>query len=251
MKIINGRKIANQILVDLKKEIKLKKIKPCLAVILIGNNPASNLYVKLKQIAAKKVGIKVIKKNLSDNVSEQEVLEIINRFNQDSEINGILVQLPLPNHLSKNNIVQAISSEKDIDGFSSKSKFDPPLIMAIEKTLEATGEEIKVKKAIALVNSDVFGKMLKSKLKINYQIGFIKDLKEFDVIITALGGPNVITGSMIKQGVILIDGGINIKDGKIVGDIDMQSVKNKAGWISPVPGGVGPLTVAFLLKNIV
>ncbi|MAF20787.1 MAG: bifunctional methylenetetrahydrofolate dehydrogenase/methenyltetrahydrofolate cyclohydrolase [Parcubacteria group bacterium] len=251
MKIINGHKIANQVLADLKQEIKLRKLKPCLAIILIGSDPASQLYVKLKQEKAKQIGVKAGQYLLADNVSEREVLEIINKLNQNSEVNGILVQMPLPKHLSKDKIVSAISLAKDVDGFVKNSHFQPPFILAIEKALKETREDLKDKKILALVNSDVFGKVLQDKLGIRYLLGFNQDLSQADVVITALGKPNIIKGDMIKQGAILIDGGISQKNGKIVGDIDRESVQEKAKWLSPVPGGVGPLTVAFLFKNVI
>ena len=163
--------------------------------------------------------------------------------------------MPLPKHVSSDKIIQAINPKKDVDGFLLKSKFDSPFVLAIQKAINATGEDLNNKKIIALVNSDAFGKIVKRIIKADYLIGFIKDyindLKKADVIITALGQPNIIKSSMIKQNVILIDGGISKKNGRIVGDVDKKSVKEKAKWLSPVPGGIGPMTIAFLLKNVV
>lgn len=251
MKIINGHKIANQILAGLKQEIKLEKLKPCLAIILIGNNPASQLYVKLKQEKAKQIGIKVDQYSLTDDVSEQEVLKVINKLNQNPEVNGILIQMPLPQHLSKDKLVQAISLDKDVDGFVKQSKFSAPFILAIKKALKETGEDLKDKKILALVNSDVFGKALQDKLGGKYLLGLNQDSNQADVLITALGQAEAIKGTMIKPGAILIDGGISRKNDKIVGDVDQESVQDKAAWLAPVPGGVGPITVASLLKNVV
>ena len=250
MKIINGKKIAAQILADLKKEIKKKKLKPSLAVILVGDNPVSLLYVQKKEQAAQRIGVEIKKYLLSEKTSEKEILNLIDSLNQDKQINGILVQMPLSESIDSDKVIKAIDPSKDVDGFLLESKFDQPFIMAIQKALEATGPDWKSKKSIALVNSDVFGRVLESKLHIKYQTR-INDLDGFDVIITALGQSNCIKNDMIKEGVILIDGGISKVDGKTVGDIDRESVKEKAKWLAPVPGGLGLITVAFLLKNVV
>ena len=248
MKIINGKKIADRTLADLKKEIEKKKLKPSLAVILVGDNPASLLYVQRKEEAGQKIGIEIKKYNLPKQTSEKEILDLINSLNDDRQVNGILVQLPLPNHLAADKIIQAIRPTKDVDGFVKNSRFKSPFILAIERALQETSRDLTGKKAVALVNFDIFGQALKSQLK---KLEFIKDLKKADIVITALGQPNCIKGDMIKEGVILIDGGISKQNGKVVGDIDQESVKDKAKWLSPVPGGLGPMTVAFLLKNLV
>ncbi len=258
MKIINGKKIADRILADLKKEIKKKKLKPSLAIILVGDNPSSLLYVQKKEQAAQKIGIEIRKYNLSKQASEKEILKVIDSLNQDKQINGILVQLPLPKNISADRIIRAIKSTKDIDGFTQESKFDSPFILSIQQALKETKENLRSKKIIALVNSDVFGKALyrfffeRELIRIEcIRQGDKKKTKQADVLITALGWPNLINNSRIKEGAILIDGGISKIDGKTVGDIDRESVKEKAKWLAPVPGGLGPLTVAFLLKNVV
>lgn len=261
MKIINGKKIADQILADLKKKIEKKKAKPCLAVILIGKNPASRLYLSLKEKAAQQVGIKVKKYIFSNRAKEIKILELVNLLNQNPEINGILVQLPLLKGISPDKIIKAIGPAKDVDGFLPQSRFISPFIQAIWQALQTTKENIKSKKTVALVNSEVFGRPLVRFLKekgLNAVYVILQDssltlrmTKGADILITALGRPNFIKGSMIKQGAILIDGGITKKGKKVMGDIDTKSVNKKASWLSPVPGGVGPLTVAFLLKNIV
>lgn len=248
MKIIDGKKIADRILADLKEEIKKKKLKPCLAVILVGDEPASHLYVQKKEEAGQKIGIEIKKYNLSKQTSEKEILDLIDSLNDDRQVNGILVQLPLPNHLAADKIIQAIRPAKDVDGFVKNSRFKSPFILAVERALQETGQDLTGKKAILLANSDTFSQALKAHLR---EIEFIEDLKKADIIITALGQPNCIKGDMIKEGVILIDGGISKQNGKVVGDIDHESVKDKAKWLSPVPGGLGPMTVAFLLKNLI
>jgi len=273
MKIINGKKIADKILADLKKEIEEKKLQPCLAVILVGDDAASRLYVQKKEQAAQKIGIEIKKYNLSEQTSEKEILDLIGSLNQDKQINGILVQLPLPKGLSADRIIHAIALQKDVDGFLPKSKFDSPFILSIWQALQATKENLKNKKIVALVNSDVFGLALSRFLRKKglKDVKYIKvrpfdsttlpqdkvvvkrsDLKlKVDILISVCGQANFIKGDMIKKGVILIDGGISKQNGKVVGDIDQESVKDKAKWLSPVPGGLGPMTVAFLLKNVV
>ncbi len=248
MKIINGKKIADRILLDLKKRIKLKKIEPCLAVVLVGGDSASRLYVRKKEEAARKIGVEIRKHIFSKQVPEKNILNLIDSLNQDRRINGILVQMPLPKNISANEVVQAINPAKDVDGFVKNSQFESPFILAIKQALRETGQNLADKKVALLVNSDIFGQALKSQLK---EVEFVKDLKKADIIITALGQPNIIKGDMIKQGAILIDGGISKQNGKVVGDINQESVKDKAEWLSPVPGGLGPLTVAFLLSNLI
>ena len=215
---------------------------------------------KKKEEAADKIGIKVKKYILSKDSSEEEILEIVNFLNQDKQVNGILVQMPLPTYISSDRIIQAINPKKDVDGFLLKSKFDSPFVLAIQKAINTTGKDLRDKKIIALVNSDAFGKKLVDSLKPCLKKYILckgcafsgtASMVQADVIISALGQPNIIKSSMIKQDVILIDGGISRKNGKIVGDVDKKSVKEKAKWLSPVPGGIGPMTVAFLLKNVV
>ena len=260
MNIIDGKKIADQILDDLEREIKQNDLEPALAVILVGNNQASEIYVRLKEKTAKKIGIRVEKHLLSGKSQEEEILRIIDLANSDEKINGILIQMPLPKGLSPDRIVKAIDLLKDVDGFLKQSKFDPPFILSIWQALDYTKESLQDKKILALVNSDIFGQNLKlffSKKQLELEYILINQeeigdkVKQADVLITALGRPGFINESMIKQGSVLIDGGIARKDGKIVGDIDSESVSQKASWLSPVPGGLGPITIACLLKNVV
>ena len=265
MKIINCQKIADTILEDLRKEIKKQNIKPRLAVILIGDNSVSHLYVKIKEKTGQSVGVEIEKHFLSDKIKEQEIVNLVDSLNKDNRINGILVQLPLPQNFSADRIIKEISIKKDVDGFLPESRFDSPFILAIYEAIRATNENLKKKEIIALVNSNVFGKslckfFLKHELiEIDYivlgtvpnRIGDCPQLEQADILITALGRPGMIKGNMIKKSAILIDGGISKKNNKIIGDVDSKSVQDKAKWLSPVPGGLGPLTVAFLLKNVV
>jgi len=255
MDLIDGKKIADEILDDLKKEIKKKNIKPCLAVILVGKDPASEAYVDIKKKIAKEIGIEFREITIPEQTSEEEIIKTVKICDQDKKIHGIIVQMPLPKGISSDKVIQVISPNKDVDGFVKGSHFKSPFINAILRVLDEIEEELENKKIIALVNSDIFGKALQTEIKAEYLIGFrdefIDNLKQADIIISALGRPNIIKGNMIKHGVILIDGGISKVDNKVVGDIDRKSVQEKAGWLTPVPGGLGPLTVAFLLKNVV
>ncbi len=259
MQIIDGKKIADNILTELEKEIELKKIKPRLAVVLVGDDPSSVLYIKAKERAADRIGIKVEKFFLPKESSEIQVLKVIKKLNGNSNINGILIQLPLPKGINPDRIVKEISPKKDIDGFLSDSCFESPFVSAIWQALIFTGEDLSKKKTVALVNSKIFSerlnlffkqKGLEIMLGGSPQSGGLPPKLEADVLITALGRPGIIKGDMVKNGVILIDGGISRVDGNTAGDIDAESVKQKAKWLSPVPGGLGPITVALLLKNI-
>jgi len=256
MKIISGKKITEKILNRLKETIKQKNLKPSLAVILVGSDKASQLYLRRKKETAQRIGIRVEEYLLPAQTSEEEILSLISRLNKDEQIDGILVQLPLPPSVSVDKITQAIDLKKDVDGF--RGGYFSPFAGALLTALKATKVKLKDKKIIALVNSEALGKLLQAgekDIKIDYRIGvcpeLINDLKKADVIITALGRPDLIKGSMLKKGVILIDGGIVWQKGKIKGDIDRESIKRKASWFSPVPGGVGPITVALLLNNVV
>ncbi|OGZ33856.1 MAG: hypothetical protein A3I88_01570 [Candidatus Portnoybacteria bacterium RIFCSPLOWO2_12_FULL_39_9] len=268
MKIFNGKKEAEKILLDLKKKIKKEKKRPKLAIIMVGKNPASDLYVKLKKEAAEKIGLEVIEEKFQKNISEKEIIRKIEDFNQDKSVNGIIVQLPLPTGFKTEKITQSISPKKDVDGFHKLNRkllkrgtpyFFPVLPMAILSALKKAGPGLKNKKILALVNSDIFGRVLRDffkikGLKIQYNLADQKNIKDIikkaDVLITVFNRPNFIKGSMIKKGVVLIDAGIIKKGGKTMGNTDKESVKEKVSWFSPVPGGVGPLTVAMLLRNV-
>ncbi len=275
MKIINGKKIKREILVEIKKKIERQNLVPGLATILIGQDQASELYVNLKEKAAKKIGVRFHLFRFPSVVVEKEIINQIKKLNEDSSINGIIVQLPLPPLLNTDKIISAIKPGKDADGFQwqnrkllklgHKPKIEPVLPLAIWRALEETGENLNKKIFRAVVSSDVFGQtlgeFLKTRLeKINYQYlvknvcldrGLEKFLPEADVIISVCGCPRMIRKSMIKDGVILIDAGITKVENKIVGDIDQYSVKEKAKFLTPTPGGIGPITVATLLENVV
>ncbi|MCX6759509.1 MAG: bifunctional 5,10-methylenetetrahydrofolate dehydrogenase/5,10-methenyltetrahydrofolate cyclohydrolase [Candidatus Nealsonbacteria bacterium] len=297
MRIFNGKKEAEKILLDLGKRISKEKLKPKLAVILVGEDKASRLYIKLKRKAAKKISIKLVLYKFKEATVEEKIIQKIKTLNNNSSIHGIIVQLPLPKKFNQNKIVGAVNPKKDVDGFQKNGWFLPVLPSAILFTIKkAMKTSFKKKKVVALVNSKIFGQRLKSFFKkegieldyilrkkhsftelpreassknihssrpfaatrVDEEEDFISStfenknkLKRADIIITVLGSPNAIWGDMIKKKAILIDAGISkIAAKKVVGDVNRESVKEKAAFLTPVPGGIGPLTVALLLKNV-
>lgn len=260
MKLLSGKKIADKMLKDLKEKIREEKLIPRLAVILIGSDEASQIYVSLKGKAAKKVGISFLRIDLRDDIAENEVLKEIDKLNKDEKISGIIVQLPLPAHLDKNRVIQSISPQKDVDGFSLQKTFPPVFPYALLELLKSAGKDLKNKNAIILCNSQEFGGVMQWILEeegmaAQYVFRFqiperLDDIKNADVLISACGQKNLISRDIIKEGVVIIDGGIVRVDGKVRGDVDNESLKSFPGHLSPVPGGVGPVTIACLLRNV-
>lgn len=256
--ILNGKLLAENILEQIKQEIEQIGLTPGLAAILVGDDPASKMYLELKEKACKKVGINFNKylcnSQCYDNIDEKELLEMIEFLNQDKQIDGILIQLPLPSRFNTNKIIKAIDPNKDVDGFYN-GKITPPTIAAIIELLKMTKENLANKTAIIIGKSDIFINNLETHL---LNLGIKKVTKEknsqqpyfdYDIVIVAYGQPYFLKSENIKNEAIVIDVGINKLNGITVGDVDPQVV-NKASFISPVPGGVGPLTVACLLRNI-
>jgi methylenetetrahydrofolate dehydrogenase (NADP+)/methenyltetrahydrofolate cyclohydrolase len=266
MNIIDGKKLALQIRQKIKKEIAELGIKPGLAVILVGADPASHLYVGLKEKAAAEVGINFEKYLFFATEPEEKIIAKIQELNARPDINGIVVQLPLPQGYDESKIVAAIDPLKDADGFhpeniakllADEPEIVPPVIAGIFKLIESTGTELINKKITILANSEILAKPLKKLLEGNeVKVALHPEnpaaiSRDADIVITALGRPRVITGEMIKPGSILIDvGTTRMDDGQTVGDVDFDSASQVAGWITPVPGGVGPMTVAMLLQNV-
>jgi len=262
MKIFNGKKTAEKILSDLKRNIRKLRVKPTLATILVGEDRASKLYIKLKQRAAKKIGANLILYKFKSGAREDDIIGKIESLNKNKKIQGIIVQLPLPEGFNAKKITGKINPKKDVDGFQNKSDFLPVLPSAILIALREAVKSQRSKKILALVNSRIFGETLKrflkkERIRVNYILrkelthGKLKTkLNSADVIITACGIPNLIKNNMVKRGVVLIDAGITRLPGKkVLGDVDKKSVKDKASFLTPVPGGIGPLSVALLLKN--
>lgn len=264
MKLLKGEKIANKILTNVERDIRKLKIRPSLEVILVGNNKASKIYIALKKKAAKKVGIVFRAHKFFQNSTEKEIIQKIRELNRNEKVSGIIVQLPLPKNFNTQKIINTIDPRKDADGFSAKNFLQPVFPKAILKLIEIKRKKLKNKKAVIITNSRKFGTAMRIALKkiskdSNYLVlknkalqhpKILKQLKSADIIISAIGKSGLITGDMIKKGAIIIDGGI-VKIGKKVrGDVDIKSVKNVASFITPVPGGVGPVTIACLLENV-
>jgi len=269
-KIIDGKVLAEKIKDDIVKEIaKLGTARPNLAIILVGEREDSKLYVRLKEEEAKKVGIDTHLYKCPENISELEILEMIKCLNEDESIDAILVQLPMPDNIDTDTIVMSVDKNKDIDGFHpdnlekllkscDSDAFMPPVFAVVLEMLNSIDYEIKNKRVCIISNADIFGKSLAYILKCRgAEAEAVKaDDKNLadktsraDILITAVGQAEFIKKDMIKQGAVIIDIGINKRGGKVVGDVDFKDVKDKAGYITPVPGGVGPMTIALAFKN--
>lgn len=268
-KIIDGKAIAEDIQKQVRRDIVEQGITPGLAVFLVGDDEASRLYVKLKEKACKRVGIDFHKYLCDKNVSVDEVVEAIQYINKDEHVDAILVQLPLPKKHDAKTVIDAIRPDKDVDGFhpetlkaflSGEADFIPGLSLGIVRLIESTGETLRGKKAVILANSEIFSAPLQKLLQehgLDVQVvgPSQKNLDtvtaEADVLVVAIGKPGFVGADMVKQGAIVIDVGTTKIDEEITGDVDFEAVKEKAGHITPVPGGVGPVTVAMLLENTV
>ncbi len=267
--IIDGKKIAEKIQTKIKQEIKEKNIQVSLAVILVGDDPASRIYVSNKNKACYKTGINSKSFYLSSKTKENELLELIKKLNNDKLINGILVQLPLPDHINKDKIIKAISPNKDVDGFhpenikklfAGENCLVPCTPAGIMRLLQEYNIEIKNKIAIVVGDSDIVGKPTAELLRqagarvtiCNKQTQNITNLtKQADILVSATGVKNLIKKEMIKPGAVIVDVGIIHEDKKVFGDVDFENVKEIASFITPVPGGVGPMTVAMLMQNCI
>jgi len=267
LKIIDGKILAEKIRKKLKEKIVKAAIKPGLSVILVGKDEPSHLYVKLKEKACQEAGIHFEKYLFFYNTLEKEIMERIQNLNKNPNIHGIVVQLPLPRHLDEDKIIEQIDWRKDVDGFhpyniknllAGGKIIEPSLIKSIFELIKATRVSLKEKKVAILANSEVMIEPLKYLLEKKKALVSVRKAgdyyqdatQEADLIVTAYGRPKFLKARMIKEEAVLIDVGISrTESGQTVGDVDFEDIKNKASWVSPVPGGVGPLTVAFLLEN--
>ena len=260
MKLLDGKLVSEKILDSICSKVCKKGVHPHLAVFLVGDDPASELYVSLKEKAAKSVGIDVSLYKFSAKEKQESVLECVKMMSADEDIDGILVQLPLPSEFDTDLIIKAIDPKKDVDGFSSQSGLFPVFPRAILLLAKSSGVDLKEKNALVIANSDEFGKAMIDMLKnenmtaeyilsknISSNLGKIKAA---DVVISAVGSPGLLRGEMFKDGAIVNDGGIEKVNGVTVGDVDFASTKEKEGFLSPVPGGVGPVTIACLLEIV-
>ena len=271
-KIIDGKSVAENLLQDLKKEIGVRSKEgirnPSLAVILVGSDPASSIYVKNKRLACEKIGVKSIAYDLPNETSEKELITLIEMLNNDVTIDGILVQSPLPSHINNDVIFETISPHKDVDGFHPKNigllAIRQPQLRSctpygVMKLIEATRLSTRGLDAIVVGASNHVGRPMALELLLagctvtlchRYTQHLQQKIELADIVVAAVGIPGMIKGSWIKPGAIIIDIGINrLESGKIVGDVEFDIAKTRAGFITPVPGGVGPMTVATLMEN--
>ena len=270
MKILDGKALS-ETLVDSVKD-KAAKLKPTLAVILVGENPASMAYVRNKHKACDRAGIEYIEYKYPITITQEELLEKIEEANQNPEINGLIVQLPLPDHIYVPEVIRAIAPEKDVDGFHAYNlgkmflspEFEdlpPATPYGIVKLLDHYNINIQGKEVVVVGHSNIVGKPI-STMMLNrnatvttchiYTKNLAEHTKRADILIVAVGKEKLITADMVKEGVIIIDVGINrTEEGKICGDVDFEEVSKKASYITPVPGGIGPMTVAALILNTI
>ncbi|EAL2774079.1 bifunctional methylenetetrahydrofolate dehydrogenase/methenyltetrahydrofolate cyclohydrolase FolD [Campylobacter coli] len=274
MTLLDGKALSAKIKQELKEKNKMLKengVETCLAVILVGNDPASQTYVNSKAKACEECDIKSLVYRLDENTTQNELLALINTLNHDDSVHGILVQLPLPKHISKDLILESIISSKDADGFHPinvgylnlglESGFLPCTPLGVMKLLKAYDINLEGLDSVVIGASNIVGRPMATMLLnagCTVSICHIKtkDLSAYtqkaDLIIVAVGCVNLLRADMVKEGAIIIDVGINrLENGKIVGDVDFEEVSKKASFITPVPGGVGPMTIAMLLENTV
>ena len=269
--LIDGKVISAQIKDEVKEKVAGLKEQGCevtLAVIQVGADPASSVYVRNKKKACEYVGIRSLAYELPEETTEEKLLELIRELNDRTDVNGILVQLPLPEHIDEQAVIHAISPLKDVDAFHPVNvgkimigdyDFLPCTPAGIMELIASTGVDISGKQCVVIGRSNIVGKpmamlLLQKNGTVTICHSRTKNLKELaasaDILVVAIGKPKFVTADMVKEGAIVIDVGINrMEDGKLCGDVDFDSVEPKAGYITPVPGGVGPMTIAMLMKN--
>jgi methylenetetrahydrofolate dehydrogenase (NADP+)/methenyltetrahydrofolate cyclohydrolase len=268
MTILNGKELSLKIKEDLKGKVSLFSRKPGLVVIQVGNDEASVVYVRNKEKTAAEIGIKFIHLHF-DNISQENLINEINKLNNDNNIDGVIVQLPLPNHLSEDTIINAIDPNKDVDGLTNinvaklindQDSLVPCTPMGIMRLLEHYNINISGKNVVVVGRSRLVGKpismlMLNKNASVTICHSKTANLSDFtkkaDIIIVAVGKPSIIGSKMVKKGVIIVDVGINRINGKLYGDVDYDKVSKKTSYITPVPGGVGPMTVVMLMENVI
>lgn len=253
-KIIDGKAIAEKEKDKIVKEmISLKGLRPNLAIILVGARPDSKLYVSLKEKEGKKVGVDTHLYELDENISEKELLEVIGFLNKDETIDGILIQLPLPKNFNTNKIIEAINPKKDVDGFHPlhPDYIVSPVLAAVKACLDYVKLDKKDKSACIFYNSPIFGDSLKGLLEgEGFQMLPSSKSNQADLIVTALGEPGKIKKEMLRKDAVIIDIGITKEEKKVSGDVDLEDLKDHISYLTPVPGGIGPMTIAFLFKNV-
>ncbi len=270
--IINGKEVSAKVRAEVAAETaqlkENKGLKVGLAVVIVGNDPASRVYVNNKKKACEEVGFQSFEYALDENVTEEQLLDLVNVLNRDNRVNGILVQLPLPAHINETAVINAISPEKDVDAFHPVNvgkimigdySFLPCTPAGVMELIASTGTEISGKSCVVVGRSNIVGKPMAMLLL--HKSGTVTichskttNLKEIclgaDILVVAVGKAKFITGDMIKEGAVVIDVGMNrLDNGKLCGDVDFDSAEKKASFITPVPGGVGPMTISMLMRN--
>lgn len=273
MKILDGKAVSLKVKESVKviaDELKKFGVEPTLAVVLVGEDKASQTYVRAKEKACNEYGIKSVAHRLSENTTQNELLALINVLNLDDSIHGILVQLPLPKHIDTNVVLAAIDPRKDVDGFhavnvgklvSGLDGFVPCTPLGVMEILKEYGIEVAGLNAVVIGRSNIVGKpmanlLLNASATVTVTHSKTKNLKEIcknaDLIVAAIGKPFFLKADMVKDGAVVVDVGINrLDDGRLVGDVDFDEVAPKCSYITPVPGGVGPMTIAMLLNNTI
>jgi len=271
--VISGKDLAKKVKDNLKSDVeslKAKGIETCLVVIIVGDDPASRVYVNNKKKACEEVGIKSIEYALGADTSEEELLTLIDKLNNDKSVNGILVQLPLPKQINEDKVIMAINPDKDVDAFhpvnvgkimTGNPDFMPCTPAGVIKIIEETGIDIAGKECVVVGRSNIVGKpqamlLLAKNGTVTICHSRTKDLEEVcrraDILVVAVGRPEMIKGSAIKPGAVVIDVGTNRTEAKkLVGDVEFSTASEVASYITPVPGGVGPMTIAMLMENTV
>lgn len=270
--IIDGKAVSAAVKQEVAEETaRLKEekgLKIGLAVVIVGNNPASRVYVNNKKKACETVGFQSFEYALDENTTQEQLLDLITVLNRDDRVNGILVQLPLPAHIDEKQVIDTISPDKDVDAFHpinvgkimiGEYAFLPCTPAGVMRLIESTGTEISGKQCVVIGRSNIVGKPMAMLLL--HKSGTVtichsktQNLKEIclgaDILVVAVGKANFVTGDMIKEGAVVIDVGMNrLENGKLCGDVEFESAEKKASYITPVPGGVGPMTIAMLMKN--
>ena len=268
MKIIDGKAIAQELRAELKEKIAQQERKPGLAVVIVGEDPASRIYVRNKIKACGEIGIRSYAFELPENSTQNDVEELLDKLANDKEIDGILLQLPLPKHLDSESAIAHIPVSKDVDGFSAehlglllqhKEEIVACTPLGIMKMLEKEGIDLKGKNAVVLGRSETVGKpmamlLLNADATVTICHSKTKDIqsicKNADILVAAVGRAKFVTADMVKDGAVVIDVGMNRdENGKLCGDVDFENVKDKTSYITPVPGGVGPMTITMLMYN--
>ena len=271
--LIDGKKISTEIKDELKvtvEELKKQGVETCLAVIQVGNDPASSIYVRNKKRACAYVGIESLSYELPEETTEEELVKLVKELNENDNVHGILVQLPLPKHINADTIIRTISPDKDVDGFHPESVGrlcigEPGFVSCtpagIIQLLKRSGIEIEGKECVVVGRSNIVGKpmsilLLRENGTVTITHSRTKDLKEVtgraDILVVAIGKPKFITADYVKEGAVVIDVGMHRnEENKLCGDVDFDDIKDKVSAITPVPGGVGPMTIAMLMYNCV